>query len=109
MRKYFSDQDGKLLDIMRDSQKPMDDLFATIKPRANLFKIVLPDQNYTRQEQKINLGGHKGIFEKSEKETATITRGDRVDEMRINETVNETEVVTDVYEKYVNGNNSRKL
>lgn len=103
MRKYFSDQDGKLLDIMRDSQKPMDDLFATIKPRANLFKIVLPDEKYALQDQKFNLGGNKGIFEKSEKETVTINRARRVDEMKLNLTVNETEVVTDVYEQYVNG------
>jgi len=76
----------------------MDDLFATIKPRANLFKIVLPDEKYALKEQKINLGGHKGIFEKSEKETVTINRASRVDEMKLNVTVNETEVVTDVYE-----------
>jgi hypothetical protein len=44
------------------------------------------------------LGGNKGIFEKSEKETVTINRARRVDEMKLNLTVNETEVVTDVYE-----------
>jgi len=76
----------------------MDDLFATIKPRANLFKIVLPDEKYAQKEQNNNLGGHKGIIEKSEKESVTIDRAGKVDERKLNMAVNETEVVTDVYE-----------
>ena len=60
MRKYFSGNDGKLMDVMRDDH-PIEDLYATINAKHNLFKTVLPDENYLFSGDKINFGGHKGI------------------------------------------------
>lgn len=63
MRKYFSGPNGKLMPVMIDEKTP-DEMYMTIKALKgnNLFRVVLPDENYLENKNKINFGGHRDIY-----------------------------------------------
>ena len=50
--------------IMSDERPPNDEMYETIKASANLFKIVLPEENYDFNGNNINFGVHGNIHEK---------------------------------------------
>lgn len=47
MKKYFSDKDGNLVQLMKDSGRPDDEMYATIKLKQHaLYRTDLPEANY---------------------------------------------------------------